>query len=76
MSDADTRSTNVSFIKQIVDKKFSKSNVALADMMKNKAMSVIDDFKNSFKYVPNASSPTTEPKGETSTETETDNTTG
>ena len=38
-------------IKDLSDKKFTKANVALGDMLKNKAFDAIQDFKNNFKYV-------------------------
>lgn len=57
---SDAKSSSVSFIKSIIDKKFTKANGSLGDMMKNKAMDAISDFKTSFKYVPNGCSKTTE----------------
>lgn len=38
-------------VKNVMDKKFSKSNIQLADMLKNKAFQAITDFKNGFRYV-------------------------
>ena len=38
-------------IKNILDKKFTKSNVQIGDMLKNKAFQAIADLKNGFKYV-------------------------
>lgn len=38
-------------IKDLLDKKFTKANVVLHDMLKNKAFDAITDFKNNFKYV-------------------------
>mgnify|MGYP001216319017 FL=1 len=42
---------HVNMIKNIIDKKFTKSNVQVGDMLKNKAFQAITDFKNGFKYV-------------------------
>ena len=47
MSDND----QVHMIKNVIDKKFTKSNIQLGDMLKNKAFQAITDFKNGFKYV-------------------------
>ena len=71
---SDSKSSSVSFIKSIIDKKFSKANTNLADMMKNKAMTAIADFKTSFKYIPNGCSTNSIESGgqESSKSTDTD----
>ncbi|SVC85512.1 uncharacterized protein METZ01_LOCUS338366 [marine metagenome] len=52
-------------IKNVIDKKFTKSNIQLGDMLKNKAFQAITDFKNGFKYVTTQKVPeTTEPAKE------------
>mgnify|MGYP000111284911 CR=1 FL=1 len=61
MSDND----QVHMIKNVIDKKFTKSNIQLGDMLKNKAFQAITDFKNGFKYVTTQKVPeTTEPAKE------------
>jgi hypothetical protein len=50
---------HVSIIKNIIDKKFTKSNVQVGDMLKNKAFQAITDFKNGFKYVTTTKIPET-----------------
>tara|TARA_B110000495_G_scaffold177099_1_gene168979 strand:- start:297 stop:518 length:222 start_codon:yes stop_codon:yes gene_type:complete len=64
---SEAKSTSASFIKSIIDKKFTNANTSLSDMMKNKAMTAITDFKTSFKYVPNGCSDKTEPSGTSGT---------
>ena len=61
MSDND----QVQMIKNVLDKKFTKSNIQLGDMLKNKAFQAISDFKNGFKYVTTQKVPeTSEPEKE------------
>ena len=56
---------HIEMIKNILDKKFTKSNVQIGDMLKNKAFQAISDFKNGFKYVTHQNVPeTSEPTKE------------
>ena len=55
MSDND----QVHMIKNVIDKKFTKCNVQLGDMLKNKAFQAITDFKNGFRYVTTQKVPAT-----------------
>jgi len=41
---------HVNMIKNIIDKKFTTSNVQVGDMLKNKAFQAITDFMNSLIY--------------------------
>jgi|TARA_R110002167_G_scaffold185090_1_gene385656 hypothetical protein len=38
-------------VQSVIDKKFSRANSEFANLMRDKAYSAIDDFKNAFKYV-------------------------
>jgi|TARA_B110000495_G_scaffold191580_1_gene194858 hypothetical protein len=40
-----------SIVQNVIDKKFSRANSEFANLMRDKAYSAIDDFKNAFKYV-------------------------
>ena len=40
-----------SIVQSVIDKKFSRANSEFANLMRDKAYSAIDDFKNAFKYV-------------------------
>ena len=42
---------DLTLIQNVFDKKFTKANITLGDMLKNKAFDAIQDFKNGFKYV-------------------------
>lgn len=56
---------HIEMIRNILDKKFTKSNVQIGDMLKDKAFKAISDFKNGFKYVTYQKAPeTTEPTRE------------
>lgn len=54
---------DLTLMQNVFDKKFTKANVTLSDMLKNKAFDAIQDFKNNFKYV------TTQKVDDTPTET-------
>lgn len=47
-------------VKQIVDKKYTKANDIVHDMLKNKAFDAINNFKTGFKYVTTKAVDTTE----------------
>ena len=38
-------------VQSVIDKKFSRANSEFANLMRDKAYSAIDDFKNAFQYV-------------------------
>ena len=40
-----------SLVQNVIDKKFSRANSEFANLMRDKAYSAIDDFKNAFQYV-------------------------
>ena len=40
-----------SIVQNVLDKKFSRANSDFANLMRDKAYTAIDDFKNAFKYV-------------------------
>jgi hypothetical protein len=40
-----------SLVQNVIDKKFSRANSDFANLMRDKAYSAIDDFKNAFQYV-------------------------
>ena len=40
-----------SIVQNVLDRKFSRANAEFANMMRDKAYTAIDDFKNAFKYV-------------------------
>ena len=40
-----------SIVQNVIDRKFSRANSEFANLMRDKAYSAIDDFKNAFKYV-------------------------
>ena len=50
MSD-DTTNLKASLVQNVIDRKFSRANADFANLMRDKAYSAIDDFKNAFKYV-------------------------
>ena len=55
---------DLTMIQNVFDKKFTKANITLGDMLKNKAFDAIQDFKNNFKYV---TTKAVEPSPETET---------
>ena len=48
---SDDAEAQPNLIKSIIDKKFTQANSEFGNMMRNKAYSAIDDFKQAFKYV-------------------------
>ena len=40
-----------SIVQNVIDRKFSRANTDFANLMRDKAYSAIDDFKNAFQYV-------------------------
>lgn len=47
----DTTNLKASIVQNVLDKKFSKANVEFANLMRDKAYTAIDDFKNGYSYV-------------------------
>ena len=41
-----------SLVQNVIDRKFSRANSDFANLMRDKAYSAIDDFKNAFQYAP------------------------
>jgi hypothetical protein len=59
---SDDTEVQSNLIKSIIDKKFTQANSEFGNMMRNKAYSAIDDFKQSFKYVTHEIKPEEAPK--------------